>query len=72
MTGDATQKEFAQEILALKDTLGFTNRPAEFAGMLMGAAVVMAQDAGLSKGQIIAVASRTYDNAARKGVANDA
>lgn len=67
---DAAQKEFSRDILAIKETMGFT--AAEFAGMLMGAAVVMAQEAGISKGQIITVAARTYDNALAERAANDA
>lgn len=67
---DAAQKEFSREILALKDALGFTD--SEFAGMLMAAAVVLAQEAGMSKGQIITVCARTYDTAAGRTVANDA
>lgn len=69
---DPTQKEFSREVLALKDALGFTNRPAEYAGMLLGAAVVMAQEAGITKGQVITLAARIYDQGLGERAANDA
>lgn len=63
---DPAQKEFCRELLAFKDSCGFTD--SEFAGMLIGAGVTMAKEAGLNKGQIMAVVSKTYN----MGPANDA
>lgn len=61
---DPAQKEFTQELLAIQGAMGFND--AEFAGMLLGAGVVLAHRAGLNKGQIFQVASKCFEDCERE------
>lgn len=66
---EKVQREFADDLLAFRDSCGISD--GEFAGMLIGAGATMAAHAGLTKGQMITVASKSYDIAMQERAAND-
>lgn len=67
---DAEHERFSEEILMLRHRMKLDD--ADFAGMLLGSAVAMSQDIGITKVQLITTVARTYDIANRKAHANDA
>lgn len=62
---DKIHKEISEELLAMQDMFNCTG--AEFAGILLGAGVTIAQKAGISKAGIIVIVSNLYkDNSCPK------